>query len=98
MLRLAFFISAVCHLAVLLSIRNLALLLPPATDQVSQIPRISAQLISRADQSAWAPPSASLVPPPLSSAGGTGANDRNVPQAAPDSKPDPDQDRCNRLR
>ena len=66
MLRLAFFISAVCHLAVLLSIRNLALLLPPATDQVSQTRSISAQLISRADQSAWAPPSASLGTPPLS--------------------------------
>lgn len=62
MLRLAFLISAVCHLAVLLSIRNLALLLPPATDQVSQTRSISARLISGTDQSVWAPPEASLVP------------------------------------
>lgn len=61
MLRLAFFISAVCHLAVLFSIRNLALLSPPATEQASHARSISAQLISRSDESAWAPPAA-LMP------------------------------------
>jgi protein TonB len=65
MLRLAFFISAVCHLAVLLSIRNLSLLLPPATDQVSQARSISAQLISRTDRSAWVPPAARMPSPSL---------------------------------
>ena len=63
MLRLAFFISAVCHFAVLFSIRNLALLLPPAIDQASQARSISAQLISRNDESAWTPPATRMPAP-----------------------------------
>jgi protein TonB len=63
MLRLAFFISAICHLAVLFSIRNLALILPPTTAQLSQARSISAQLISRADKSAWAPPATHMPSP-----------------------------------
>jgi protein TonB len=63
MLRLAFFISAVCHLAVLFSMRNLVLLLPPTTAQLSQARSISALLISRADKSVWAPPATQMLSP-----------------------------------
>lgn len=65
MLRAAFLISAVFHLVVLFSMRNLLLLSSPASDLASRRPSISAQLVSRADDSAWAPPAAHMRSPLL---------------------------------
>jgi periplasmic protein TonB len=56
MLRLAFFISIACHLAVLLSWWHLALLSEPATHAASRAPSITAQLVARLGESAWVPP------------------------------------------
>ena len=63
MLRLAFLSSVLFHLALLFSMRNMSLLSPPATDRAIRTLSISAQLISRADDSTWAPPTA-LMPLP----------------------------------
>lgn len=63
MLRLAFFVSLVFHLALLLSWRQQALLSEPAGHSISRMPNISANLVSRREESAVpSPPSPIPVP------------------------------------
>ena len=63
MLRLAFFVSVVFHLAVLLSWRQQVLLSEPAGHSISRMPNISANLVSRREESAVpSPPSPIPVP------------------------------------